>query len=204
MKTGIKILALVFGLMMMFSLSHAQDVKNEGQQEPPKTKLEQFLAREGMVLIKSYNDLGYVAGQLESSVNVTALELIDAATDRRQYGAVLEVQQHGRLKKESRSYVDADEIESLIRGIDYIKRIDVNKTKFPMFEAAYSTKGNLRVIAFNDRYGAMSASIESGRIYRANCFTDLAGLDILRELLVKAKASFPAVPVTPMKGKGRP
>jgi len=75
------------------------------------------------------------------SVTVTAREFRDASNPKlRQTGLTVEVKESGRVERESVSFVDYDEIDSLLRGIDYISKIERNVTSLKDFEAEYRTK----------------------------------------------------------------
>jgi hypothetical protein len=91
------------------------------------------------------------------------------------------------LKRENTSFVDAEEIDSLVKGIEYIAKINRNVTSFQTFEVEYRTKGDLRIIVFDNEKGEISASIESGRVGPARALIDLLELEAFRKLILEAK-----------------
>ena len=86
------------------------------------------------------------------------------------------------------SYIDVDEIDSLVKGIEYISKVSKDVTTLDLFEVDYRTKGDLRITVFNSSRGEISASVSSGTIGRTNAFIKLAELDKLRNLILTAKS----------------
>src|SRR5260221_10288460 len=107
----------------------------------------------------------------------------------------MEVTESGRVERENRSYIDYDEIEPLVRGIDYVARLDHSVTKLTEFQADYRTKGELEVTTFSSANSGVSAAVKSGRIGGATAFLKLDELPRLRDLIVSAKAKLDAVRV---------
>lgn len=163
------------------------------QPEPaPATKLETFQAKTGAVIIKGYTDMGRLRG-VGGTVGVIAMEFTDAQTSRKEQGVVIEVRESGRLERESRSYIDYDEIDSLLKGIDYISKIEPAVSKLANFEAAYRTRGDFSVTTFSDATsGGISVAITSGRIGRTSIYIKLAELPSFRNLITEAKAKLDA------------
>ena len=153
---------------------------------PPATKLEAFSARTGIVLVKGFTNLGTVNGMGRVSIDVR--EFRDASNPKSaQYGVAFEVKDSGRLERENTSYIDEDEIDSLIRGLDYISKIDRSVTTFGNFEAQYRTKGDLSLVVFSGSGGEISLAVSSGRIGRTRAFLKLADIEQIRTLLGEAK-----------------
>ncbi|MBK7464225.1 MAG: hypothetical protein IPP59_16375 [Betaproteobacteria bacterium] len=153
---------------------------------PPATKLEAFSARTGIVLVKGFTNLGTVNGMGRVSIDVR--EFRDASNPKSaQYGVAFEVKESGRLERENTSYIDEDEIDSLIRGLDYISKIDRSVTTFGNFEAQYRTKGDLSLVVFSGSGGEISLAVSSGRIGRTRAFLKLADTEQIRTLLGEAK-----------------
>lgn len=110
-----KLILISVAVLLLSSVTQAQQRVTQPQQktEEPQTKLEVFQAKTGTVLIKNYSEIGSVSG-LGGTVTVTSYEFVDAQTGRREYGLGIEAKESGRLECEARSYVDYDEINSLI------------------------------------------------------------------------------------------
>jgi hypothetical protein len=168
-----------------------------GQQPKPTptdtpTKLETFQAKTGAVIVKGFTKIGTIRG-VGGSVTIISMEFTDAQSGRKEQGIVIEVKESDRLARESRSFIDADEIDSLLKGIEYISKIDPSVMKLASFEAIYRTKGDFSITTFNDSSGAVSAAISSGRIGRSDMFIPLAELTAFKGLIVEAQTKLAAV-----------
>jgi hypothetical protein len=158
-------------------------------QKPPATKIEAFQTRTGIVLIRGYTTVGTISGRLGARITVDAREFRDARNPQAtQTGISIGVKESGRLERENTSYVDADEVDSLVAGIDYVSKATKDITKHQNFEVDYRTKGDFRIVVFNDLRGGISASVDSGRIGRTSAHIDLDDLQKLKELIVLAKS----------------
>lgn len=124
-----------------------------------------------------------------ATVTVDAREFRDASNpNSRAAGIAIVVKESGRLERENTSFVDADEIDSLLKGIEYIAKIGKDVTKHENFEADYKTKGDLRISVYNDPSGKISAAVASGRIGRTRAFIQMRDLEELHKLITEAKA----------------
>jgi hypothetical protein len=173
---------------LSFSIGAAQE--RTEQSSPPATKLEAFQARTGVVLIRGFTTTGTIVALYGALVRVDAREFRDASNSTSHASGVsIEVKDGGRLERENTSFVDADEIDSLLKGIDYIMKIGKDITKHENFEADYRTRGELRITVFSKRgTNDISAAIVSGRIGPTRAFMDLTHLEEFRRLVVAAKA----------------
>ena len=156
----------------------------------PATKLEAFQARTGAVLIRGYSTVGTLRG-MSSDVSVDAREFRDGSNPNspKAMGISITIKETGRLERSNTSYVDVEEIESLIKGIEYISQIGKDVTKLDQFEADYRTKGDLRITVYSGARGEISAAISSGTIGRTSAFIKLGELMKLRDLIVKARST---------------
>lgn len=180
---------LAVALAMPF-FAYAQE-QAEQSKAPPSTKLEAFSARTGIVVIKGYSSLGSVRGM--GSVSIDVREFRDASNPKSvQYGVAFEVKESGRLERENTSSIDEDEIDSLIRGLDYISKIGKEVTPFNEFEAHYKTKGDLSLIVFSGQGGEISFAVSSGRIGKTRAYLKLSDADRIRSLLNEAKSQISA------------
>lgn len=158
-----------------------------------KTKLEAFQAKSGTVLIKGFSRIGSVETRYGGSAEVQAIELRDASSPLRVTGVVVTVKESGRLERESRSFIDYDEIDSLIKGLDYVARADSTITKLSSFEANYSTKGDLEINVFSQQSGGLAAAISSGSLGTVRAFITVDDLSKFRALLMEAKTRLDAI-----------
>jgi hypothetical protein len=152
----------------------------------PATKLEAFQSRTGIVRIKGYSEVATI-----KNVSIDAWEFRDAANPAsRAPGIVVEVKEYSSYgnSRENRAFVDADEIDSLLRGIDYISKAEKSVTKFSNFEAIYHTKGDLRITVFNNRNGKIQAAVDCGKIGKTTAFLELTELAKLRDAIALAQS----------------
>jgi len=168
--------------ILCFVLTHfgfAQEAK-----QPPKTKVESFDAKTGVVVIRGFSVVDKVKGNYSTSVTVEAKEWIDASSGKREYGISIEVRESEREKRSS--YIDYDEIESLLKGIGYISKIDSKITKLNEFQADYKTKGEFEISTFSSD-GKIAAAVKSGSIYSASAYFDFEDIEKIKTAIDKAK-----------------
>jgi hypothetical protein len=158
-----------------------------------KTKLEAFEAKTGVVIIRGFSKVGSVSGQYGGRVSVEAREFLDASGGKREYGITIEVAKGGEIERENTSYIDYDEIESLLRGIDYISKVQRSVTKLEDFEADYRTRGDFRISTFSGHGGEIMAAVSSGVIGEVTAFLPLPKLEELRGLIVGAKEKLDSI-----------
>jgi len=189
MKKTITIIAAVM-LAVPFSVT-AQNLKD--QVPSPKTKLEEFSARTGTVIVRGFEEIGKVHGYYNTSITVEAKEFINVSTGKKEYGITIQVKkEEGKYDKENMSYIDYDEIESLISSIDYISKVDKTATKFSNFQADYKTKGDFEVSTFSSGEQIMFA-VSSGHIGKVTAFYHMSLLLEIKQLIKKAKEKIDAL-----------
>lgn len=179
--TARQIAAVFWGLMMVCVSWASEQAAN-----PPATKLEAFQARTGTVRILGYTTVGTMRGLL-NVITVQAREWRDASNpSSRATGVLVKVKEMER-GRESGSFVDADEIDSLLKGIEYLMKTGRNVTTHENFQAEYKTKGDLRVSVYSDSKGEISASVETGGIGHWTAIIKLSQLEEFRKLILAAK-----------------
>jgi len=154
---------------------------------PPATRLEGFSPSPGTLMTIGYDRLGGLQG-----VFVEVREMQDARGGLAS-GLVLTVSDddaHGREE----SYVDADEIPALIKGVDALLEVSRNPTSFDNYEVHYTTRGELLLSALSTRNGGVVYGIRAGRLAKAQ----RAGLTVgemlkLRSLFEAAEQKLHAV-----------
>ena len=174
-------LLVVLALASPFALSEPTSTADSG----PKTKLEAFQAQTGTVMIKGYSEIGRINAM--GVVSVKSMEFSNATTGSKQAGVLIEITESGRLENTDRSFIDYDEVDSLLKGIDYISKATPAVTKLGQFEATYKTKGHFSVTTFNGRDGKIDVAVKSGYIRPAKAYLSVEKLMELRELIVQAK-----------------
>ncbi|MEO8482690.1 MAG: hypothetical protein ABI634_10800 [Acidobacteriota bacterium] len=149
---------------------------------PPATKLEGFLPAPGSVLTIGFDPLRGL--QSVAGVNVEVREVRDDHGDGAR-GLVVRVFE-GENRRDF-SYVDADEVPSLLAGMDALLQINGNPTSFAMFEVRYATRGELEFTVFNNPRGEIVYAVQAGRTLRAQRVLTTADMTRLRGLLDAAQ-----------------
>jgi hypothetical protein len=152
----------------------------------PRTKLEEVESRYEKVVIKGFT---HIAGfnARGGDVRVDAIELKEAGSSTRALGVVVVVREAGERPRDNRSFIDYEEIESLIRAIESIGRINETVTKLLGFEARYRTPGDLELNVFRQSRSGTAASLTSGICDRTSVLLTLDELERLKGILVEAK-----------------
>ena len=182
-----KLLIAIFCLLSPISFMNAQESAKEA-----RTKLEAFQAKTGTVIIRGFSTIGTLRSPYNGTVTVESKEFTDAISGRKEYGITIEVKEAGRIERENTSYIDYDEIDSLVKGIDYIGKIDNTSTKMKEFQADYRTKGDLMISTFSLNKEVMIA-ISSGTIGKASTYFKLSSLAEIRDLIINAKAQIDSI-----------
>jgi len=74
-----------------------------------KTKIEQFSARTGVVLIRGYEKIGSAQGLYDTSVNIQSKEFTSVNDGSKQYGITIETfKENGKYDKKHTSFIDFD------------------------------------------------------------------------------------------------
>lgn len=188
MKKTIISLAIV---ALLLPSAYAENLKDSVPQA--KTKLEQFSAKTGVVLIRGFQKIGSVQGLYSTSVNIDSKEFTNVTDGSKQYGVTIEAfKENGKYDKEHTSFIDYDEIDSLIQGIDYISKVKADVTSFDDFQADYTTKGALKISIFSSGDKLMAA-VTSGNIGGVAAYFNLEDLAKVKDLLLKAKIKIESV-----------
>jgi hypothetical protein len=109
-----------------------------------RTQIGLFEARGNVVLVKGISPVGSV--QLGfAQLSVGCKQTKDLGTGQKIHGLIIEVE--GSQFASEAALVDDDEVESLLNAITYLAKIKNDITPLPGFEASYTTKAGLHVIA---------------------------------------------------------
>lgn len=182
-----QLISLQVLLALVLTATYGQDAK------PPLTltKQEAFESQNGMVILQGYTNMGAAEGEFNSVTIVKSNELSNPATLKREYGLIfelLDLSGGSRASRSITSYVDYDEIASLIKGIDYISKADKSITTLERFRADYKTKWDLWISKFSEESkGTITYSIQGGRIQKVVVFYSEESFGKLRDLILKAK-----------------
>jgi hypothetical protein len=152
----------------------------------PRSNLEDFEATTGVVMIRSTDDIGSFSGKT-GGVTVKCREARDVSGKHRAYGAVVTVTAGDNV--EDTTVVDYDELDGVIRALDYVSKVDWSISSLSHFEACYITRSGLKVASYSSRRaGTVEAYALSNRQNRCRSSLTMAQLSQLRVLLEQAKA----------------
>lgn len=156
-------------------LSPALPLAQEGKisrEEEPATKIEEFIAKKGKLIIKEFYDLGEVAGRYGSKIELKALVTYEPGAETQKVkGLKIEVTEGGKYEKSKASFLDLEEVESLSKAIGYMANLsskweDISK-KYT--EIIFSTRGAFK-IGFYQKGSKQVAFSSAGYIGEARCF----------------------------------
>lgn len=154
------------------------------------TKIESSSLKTGTVSIKSYLEIGEMDTRPLEKLSIYALEIFYPGTKTKVQGLRIEVNNYQKDRTDV-SFIDLDEIDDLLKGIDYISEQLGKGGKFKMFEAKYITKSGFEITVFNkSKSDEIGVAIHSGI---ASIFgDDISALQKLRSLIYTAKEALNA------------
>jgi hypothetical protein len=127
---------------------------------PPATKLEALEASSGTVIVKGVTLIGSVSTS-NGTVTVVCKLDTDAGAGRKESGIRIDIGLSG-LNEEKR-VIDYDELDSLLRAIDSLSKVDWTVTPLSSFNAVYATKSGFRITASGPRrLGIIEYSLAAG------------------------------------------
>jgi hypothetical protein len=180
-------LLIIFSLGVLSAQAQQQSTAPLSGPFEPLTKLEALDTQTGAVIVKNYTYIGAVSG-FGGISTVTSYEFVDVQAGRKDYGIGVETRETGRSEREARTYVDYDELDALIRALDYITKIE-RSASMENFEAQYRTRGELTVSTFIRPNGSLQAEIAIGIFRRASITVSLGRMADFRKLIADAKAT---------------
>ena len=151
------ILIVAVDVSLLAVASRAQDTNVFP--EVPQTRLEAFETNTGVVLIKGTAPIGSVSAT-GGVVSVRCKEDANASTGQKEYGIAISIATSPL--QEDRTIIDYDELDSILNAIDHLNKIDRSVTSLTSFDAIYTTKGGLRIVAFSrNRSGTIEFAVRS-------------------------------------------
>jgi hypothetical protein len=159
----------------------------------PRTKLEAFKAQEGAVILHGFSKVGELRGGNGSTLTVSCNEFTNATTQKKERGVIIEVKEAGTLEHENRSFIDYDELVSLLNGIDFMTKVDKRATQLDNVRATYRTRDELELSVSGRSSGEITAAVTSGTIAAARATLTLPDLGKLRDFIVSAKNQLDAL-----------
>nr|CBX27925.1 hypothetical protein N47_G32490 [uncultured Desulfobacterium sp.] len=159
-------------------------------QNEPVTKLEQFLAKKGKLIIKDTHEAGVLNGQYGTKITVDAMTIYEPGKETDKIsGLRIEVREGGRLERSNTSFLDMDEVESLSQAISYMitllgKWQGINRE---YTEVIFSTKGDF-ILGIYQKGTKVTAFSKSGIISPASCYFATSDLSTLKVIVDKGNS----------------
>ena len=181
---------ILVGCCVVLLLASTFAYGQQQTQKEPATKLEQFLAKKGKLIIKDSHEAGVLHGQYGTKITVDALTIYEPGkeTDKIR-GLRIEVYEGGRLERSDTSFLDMDEVESLSQAISYMitllkKWQGINRE---YIEVIFSTKGDFN-LGFYQKGTEVQAFSKSGTIGAAHCYFAMNDLSKLKVIIDKGNS----------------
>lgn len=129
----------------------------------PATKLEAIQRRTGHLLVRGYTDVAGLRGDDGTIIRVLVVELTDTQANERALGLAIEVRPPTRGERAVLSFVDEDEVDALLNGLDAMAKIEHGSTTLMNYEARFRTRGLLEM-ANVDNNGSRFITVTSTQI----------------------------------------
>ncbi|HET6671273.1 MAG TPA: hypothetical protein VFH15_13675 [Pyrinomonadaceae bacterium] len=151
----------------------------------PRTKLEAFDERYGTVVVKGFTQVNSIDVR---GVRVDAVELRDTARATRVSGIVIALSGGNERPQENRAFIDYEEIDGLLAGIDAVSRVNESMTKLASFEGKYRTLGDFEVGVFRQTRSGNAVSLTTGVCEQVRVTMSLDELVKVKAMIAEAKA----------------
>ena len=112
-----------------------------------KTQIGIFEAQTGVVIIKGFGQVGSISTG-GAVISVRAKETSSAATGHQDFGLALVIEAN---QWREFALVDYDELDALLNGMDSLGKMNYSVTSLPGFEASFTTKSGLQLVAHGDK-----------------------------------------------------
>jgi hypothetical protein len=126
----------------------------------PLTNIEAFDTQTGTVIVRGTMLIGTVSAQA-GTVSVRAKESMEPGSGRKEYGIAIQLKEGGR--PEDTTFMDYDELDSFLSGIDYISKANHSVTPLPDYDVGYASGGGLHLVVFTSlkRPGTVQIALQS-------------------------------------------
>lgn len=122
----------------------------------PRTMIECLDQKEGVLVLKGMTKVGRLQGSRGGEVLFEAKEVKIANSGSRQTGIfvrIVEPAVQGQAGRESETYIDYDEIEPLLKALDYFSKINHTSTELDDYQAVFRTRGGFQLSLKSMRIG---------------------------------------------------
>ena len=153
-----------------------------------KTEIENFEAQTGTVIVKGVGQGGSLTTPA-GIISVRLKESIDVGHGGKLYGMAIGLEAGPRREF---LVVDYDEMDPLISGMDYLAKIGYDVTALPAFEASFTTRSGLRIVAYSTvRQGGIHTYLQLGDAPKIPLAPDQFAQ--FQNLIAQAKSSLDAL-----------
>lgn len=186
---SIALLTLLFGCTSALAQRSGPEFRRPMACEPlePRTKLEEIEGKYERVLLKGFSQIATL-NLRGADLRLDAVEMKENNSSTRATGLVIVLREEGERPRESRTFIDYEEIDRLVKALESIARVNETVTKLAGFEARYRTLGDLEINVFRQSRTGTSASVSSGICERVTSLLTLDELERLRAHIIEAKA----------------
>ena len=172
--------------LLLTAAAHAQDTN------APRTELDAFESGTGVVIVRGSGEIGVVT-TATGAVVVRCKESVEAGSGRKQYGLAITLT--GKDQQSDTTIIDYAELDSFLRGLDFLQRANWSLTALPSFDAIYTTRDGLQAAAYSSQRqpGTLGASLKSARSVRVRVPLAAQDFALFRGLIQQAKAKIEAL-----------
>jgi len=172
--------------LLLAAAARAQDTN------APRTELDAFEARPGVVIVRGSADVGVVT-TATGTVLVRCKESVEASSGRKQHGIAVILT--GNDHQSDTTIIDYDEMDSFLGGLDFLANANWSLTSLQNFDAVYTTRDGLQAAAYSSkqRPGTIGASLKSSRAVRVRVSLASQDLALFRGLIQQAKSKLDAL-----------
>jgi hypothetical protein len=156
----------------------------------PLTYFEAYAAVSDAPLVKGMSSIGLLNSQITYPVEVRAERLVNLQTTNTLYAVSLRTRLASRQVQVD--YIDYDELDGLIRGLQWVSQADHSATPMDNFEAIYRTRCGLTILKVSNA-GKFTIAIKSAEPGAARNQMAPFVLDDLGRYLTAAKAKLDSV-----------
>ena len=186
---GLAILLLILYFSSVIAQRPGPEFRRPLACEPlePRTKLEAIESRYERVITKGFSQFATITTR-GMEIRLDAIEMKDTGDSTRAIGLVIALRELDDSPRENRAFIDYQEIDRLIKGMESVARVNENITKLAGFEARYRTLGDLEINVFRQTRSGTAASLSTGICDRVTALLTLDDLEKLRGHIIEAKA----------------
>lgn len=141
-----KHLLTIFMVAVTLQILSAQTPPDE---KKPQTKIEILLLKKGKLLIKDFFEQGKIEARFSTEIEITAVVISSPGEQtEKTKGLKIEIsKQESYGKKDNSAFLDIEEIQSLIKAMDYLLNLSLQyeKENREYTEVVFSTLGDFKI-----------------------------------------------------------